>query len=67
LVLRRLLLAPERLTEFPESGRVVPEIGLLHLRELIVSPFWILYRVRPGSVEIVTVFRSSRQFPADVG
>ena len=67
LVLRRLVLAPERLTEFPEIGRVVPEVGLPHLRELVVRPFRIVYRVRPGSVEIVTVFRSSRQFPADVG
>ena len=66
LVIRRLILAPERLIEFPEIGRVVPEVGSPHLRELIVRPFRVVYRIRPGLVEIATVFRSSRQFPADL-
>ena len=66
LVIRRLVLAPEQLIQFPEIGRVVPEIGSPHLRELIVRPFRVVYRIRPGLVEIATVFRSSRQFPADL-
>jgi len=65
LVIRRLVLAPERLIQFPEIGRVVPEVGWPHLRELIVRPFRVVYRIRPGLVEVATVFRSSRQFPAD--
>ena len=65
-VVRRLVRAPERLVDFPEIGRVVPEVGSPQLRELIVRPFRLVYRVRPRSVEIVTVFRSSRDFPADV-
>jgi plasmid stabilization system protein ParE len=66
LVIRRLVLAPERLIQFPEIGRVVPEVGSPQLRELIVRPFRVVYRIRPGLAEIVTVFRSSRQFPADL-
>jgi addiction module RelE/StbE family toxin len=63
LVVQRLIRAPERLLEFPESGRVVPEVADLEVRELIVRPFRIVYRLRDESVEIVTVFRSSRLFP----
>jgi len=66
LVVQRLVHAPERLQQFPEAGRIVPERDEPHLRELIVRPFRLVYRVRDDSIEIVTVFRASRLFP-DVG
>ena len=63
LVVRRIVAAVERLTTFPESGRVVPERGTPDIREVIVKPHRVVYRVRPGIVEIATVFRASRLFP----
>ena len=63
LVLARLLAAPGRLRQFPESGRIVPEFGLTHLREIIVGPLQIVYRLRGDFVEIVTVIRATRIFP----
>lgn len=66
LVVRRLINAPERLIEFPDIGRIVPEVGSPQLRELIVRPFRIVDRIGPGVVEIATVFRSTRQLPADI-
>jgi addiction module RelE/StbE family toxin len=63
LVVQRLILAPERLQQFPESGRIVPEREQPDLRELIVRPFRVVYRIRNDSIEIVTVFRTSRLFP----
>jgi plasmid stabilization system protein ParE len=56
-------MAVERLQMFPESGRVVPERNEKEIREIIVRPYRIVYRVRPGYVEIATVFRASRLFP----
>ena len=53
----------ERLETFPESGRVVPERNAKEIREIIARPYRIVYRVRPGYVEIATVFRASRLFP----
>ena len=66
-VVQRLISAAERLIEFPEIGRVVPEVGQSELRELIVRPYRLVHRLEPGIVEIVTVFRSSRSFPSDLG
>lgn len=63
LVVRRLVAAVERLISFPGSGRIVPERDTPEIREIIVRPYRIVYRVRPGVVEIVTVFRASRLFP----
>ena len=62
LVVRRIVAAVERLRLFPESGRVVPERNDPSIREVIVRPYRVVYRLREGAVEIVTVFRASRLF-----
>lgn len=66
LVVGRLVSSVERLGEFPESGRIVPELNKSEIREVIVSPYRVVYRRGRDRVEIVTVFRASREFP-DVG
>lgn len=66
LVLRRLVAAVERLSNFPESGRMVPDRSSPEIREIIVKPYRIVYRVRLGTVEIVTIFRAARLFPDSV-
>ncbi len=63
LVVERIVAAVERLAAFPESGRIVPERDSAEIREVIVRPYRVVYRLRPGHVDIVTVFRSSRQIP----
>ena len=63
LVVQRIVSAVDRLGHFPESGRVVPELDRTEIREIIVSPYRVVYRLRAGTVEIATVFRASRQFP----
>ncbi|MBU2054539.1 MAG: type II toxin-antitoxin system RelE/ParE family toxin, partial [Proteobacteria bacterium] len=50
----------ERLAEFPESGRIVPEFGIAHLREIIHPPFRIVYRLDKMRVRIVRVWHSER-------
>jgi len=52
----------EQLTIFPKSGRIVPEIGDVSVREIIFGNYRIVYRVRKAEVEIVTVHHSSRLF-----
>jgi addiction module RelE/StbE family toxin len=63
LVVRRIVAAVERLHTFPESGRMVPERNAPDIREVIVSPYRVVYRLRLDVVEIATVFRGSREFP----
>ena len=63
LVVRRIIKAVERLETFPESGRKVPERNDPEIREVVTAPYRVVYRLREGSVEIVTVFRASRLFP----
>ena len=64
LVVQRLIAAAERLLDFPKQGRVVPEIGDQSLRELIVRPYRLVYRISESDrIEIVTIFRASRLLP----
>lgn len=62
LTVRRLVAAAERLEQFPDSGRMVPEQQSPELREVISGNFRIVYRRRVTTVEIATVFRGSRDF-----
>ena len=66
LVVRRIVAAVERLHTFPESGRAVPERDAPEIREVIVSPYRVVYRLGREVVEIITVFRGSREFPESV-
>ena len=63
LTVRRLVAAVERLREFPDSGRMVPERQLPDLREIVSGKYRIVYRRKPDLVEIATMFRGSREFP----
>ncbi|MCZ7664495.1 MAG: type II toxin-antitoxin system RelE/ParE family toxin [Thermoleophilia bacterium] len=60
-LLREIVAHVERLADFPESGRVAPEFGLVQLREIIHPPFRIVYRLGEGRVRVVRVWRSERQ------
>jgi toxin ParE1/3/4 len=50
----------ERLGAHPQSGRVVPEFHVEHLREIIYPPFRIVYRYDKNKVRIVRIWRSER-------
>ena len=59
-LIREVIANLERLTDFPESGRTVPEFGVAHLREIIHPPFRIVYRLDKLRVRVVRIWRSER-------
>ena len=59
-VVERLILSAERLESFPQSGRPVPEASDLKVRELIVSGYRIIYRLRPSRAQILAVLHGAR-------
>ena len=66
LTVQRILAAVERVRESPDSGRTIPERQSPNLREVIVGSYRVAYRRTIAKVEIVTVFRGSRAFPASL-
>jgi toxin ParE1/3/4 len=59
-LLQDILSALDRLADFPMSGRIVPEFGIVNLREIIHPPFRIVYRINKRIVRVVRVWRSER-------
>ena len=56
------------LNEYPERGRIIPELqdqGIFLYRELIVTPWRILYRISGKNVYILSVL-DSRQNVEDI-
>jgi len=64
LVAERLFDATQRIESFPMSGRIVPELGRADVREILVGEYRVVYRLRTDAAVLLTVFRSSRVFPA---
>lgn len=62
LTVRRLVASVDRLREYLDSGRMVPERQSPELREVLSGKFRIVYRRKPDVVEIATVFRGSKDF-----
>lgn len=40
----------ERLADFPESGRVVPEVGVRRIREVIFGAYRVIYSVKESLI-----------------
>ncbi|MGA2072641.1 MAG: type II toxin-antitoxin system RelE/ParE family toxin [Terriglobia bacterium] len=53
-----------RLSRFPQSGRLIPEIPDLPFREVIVSPYRFFYRREGESVWVVACWHGAR-LPAE--
>lgn len=58
--IERLLRATRHLSQFPQSGRMMPEVKSPSLREVIYQGYRIIYRVSPHVIEIVMVVHGSR-------
>ena len=48
--------------DFPERGRIVPEVGQSQIREIIHKNYRLVYVVRKDKVFILQVFNAARLF-----
>jgi toxin ParE1/3/4 len=55
-----VLVAVERLADFPNSGRVVPELKDPAIREILFGSYRIVSRVKGDLVEVLTVYHRAR-------
>jgi toxin ParE1/3/4 len=55
-----VLTAVERLVDFPNSGRVVPERKDPVIREIVFGSYRIVYRFKGKIVEVLTVYHGAR-------
>ncbi len=55
LFVLNVLRAVERLERFPKLGRIVPEADNPSIREVLLGNYRIVYRLRSGAVELLTI------------
>ncbi|MFL5415671.1 MAG: type II toxin-antitoxin system RelE/ParE family toxin [Myxococcales bacterium] len=63
LIVDQIVEAVERVETHPRSGRMVPELGLSSIREVIVRSYRIVYLLEGDDAFILTVFHGARPFP----
>ena len=61
-VIQEIVAKTETLTELPEIGRTVPEIGDQNIRELIVYSYRLIYEISGAVIEILAIIHGRRDF-----
>jgi toxin ParE1/3/4 len=56
----RVLRATDQLAHFARLGRIVPELGIDNLREVVVGSYRVIYRIRDEDIQVLTVHHGAR-------
>jgi plasmid stabilization system protein ParE len=56
----------EQIAIHPLSGRKVPEYEAEDIRELIEMPYRIIYRIKPGQIDVLAVIHGARLLPDEI-
>ena len=62
-VVDRLTRRSQQISRFPTSGRMVPELDREDIREVIETPYRIVYRILADRIDVLTVFHAVQQPP----
>lgn len=65
-MVRRLTQNSERIAAFPKTGRMVPEFQAEDIREVIESPYRIIYRVKSEQIDVLAVVHGARQIDLSI-
>lgn len=55
-----LFQAVGRIAEFPQSGRIVPELGNPGVREIILGSYRVVYRIKKQYADLLTIYHGAR-------
>jgi plasmid stabilization system protein ParE len=61
-VIQDIVAKTETLNDFPEAGRVVPEISDQNIRELLVYSYRLVYEISAEDIEILAIIHGRRDF-----
>ena len=65
-VAQKIVASTRRLADFPMSGRVAPEFGDEHMREVFAYSYRVIYRVEGETVTIAAVVHGKRPIELEV-
>jgi len=53
------------LTDFPEMGRIVPEIDHPKIRELFIYSYRLIYEISQENIEVLAIIHGKQNFKGD--
>ena len=62
----RLTKGSEQIATFPESGRMVPEYEAPDIREVIESPYRLIYRIKADQIDVLAVVHGAQLLPPEL-
>lgn len=62
-IVDRLTRRSQQISDFPLSGRKVPEFEMYQLREVIEGQYRIIYHIKPEQIDILAVIHGSQDIP----
>jgi len=61
-VTQDIIVKTDKLNDFPEIGRVVPDLQDSNIREMIIYSYRLIYEIKSGNIEILAVIHGKRNF-----
>jgi len=61
----RLTRRSQQIGDFPLSGRRVPEYDMDQIREVIDTPYRIIYHIKPDQIDVLAVIHEARNILKD--
>jgi toxin ParE1/3/4 len=58
-IVDRLTKRSRQIAAFPQSGRIVPEVELPQIREVLEGPYRVIYHIKPDQLDIIAVIHGS--------
>ena len=55
----------QKLSDQPESGRIVPEFRRPEIRELIHGNYRLVYELKPNQIDMLTIWHTRQMLPDD--
>jgi len=65
-VVDRITSRSQQLNALPRSGRQIPEYQQQDVRELLIKPYRIIYRIKPDQIDVLTVMHYRQVLPQDI-
>ena len=59
----RLTRRSQQIGAFPQSGRVVPDVNDVNVREVLEGPYRIIYHILDDQVDVIAVVHGARNWP----
>jgi addiction module RelE/StbE family toxin len=61
----RLISRSQQIANFPHSGRVVPDVTDVNVREIVEGQYRIIYHVLESEIDIIAVVHGARRWPEE--